>query len=49
MTIIEASIKSCTVPVVLVDGSAIVELMINRGFGVQVESLPIPSMRLISP
>ncbi|MCL5024004.1 MAG: restriction endonuclease [Nitrospirae bacterium] len=43
---IEVSIKRGAVPIVLVDGEAIVDLMIERNFGVQVESLSIPSYAL---
>lgn len=43
---IEASIKRGAVPIVLVNGEAIVDLMIEKGFGVQTESLPIPSYAL---
>jgi hypothetical protein len=43
---IEASIKRGAVPIVLVDGEAIVELMIEKGFGVQTENLPILSYAL---
>lgn len=43
---IEASIKRGAVPIILVDGEAIVELMIEKGFGVQTENLPIPSYAL---
>ena len=34
------------VPIVLIDGPTIVELMIEKQFGVQVESLPIYSYAL---
>lgn len=43
---IEVSIKRGAVPIVLVDGKAIVDLMLEKNFGVQVESLPIPSYAL---
>lgn len=43
---IQASIKRGAVPIILVDGSAIVDLMIEKGFGVQVETLSIPSYAL---
>jgi len=41
-----ASFRPGAVPIVLIDGSAIVELMIERQFGVQVETLPIYSYAL---
>jgi len=43
---IEASIKRGAVPIVLVDGEAIVELMVDKSFGVQTDNLPIPSLAL---
>ena len=43
---IQASIKRGAVPIILVDGSAIVDLMIDKGFGVQTETLSIPSYAL---
>jgi len=43
---IQASIKRGAVPIVLVDGAAIVDLMIEKGFGVQVETLSIPTYAL---
>lgn len=43
---IQASIKRGAVPIILVDGSAIVDLMIEKGFGVQVETLSIPTYAL---
>lgn len=43
---IAASIKRGAVPIILVDGPAIVDLMIEKGFGVQVEALSIPSYAL---
>lgn len=43
---IEASIKRGAVPIILVDGESIVDLMIEKGFGVQVETLAIPSYAL---
>jgi len=43
---IGASIKRGAVPIILVDGDAIVDLMIEKGFGVQVETLSIPSYAL---
>lgn len=43
---IQASIKRGAVPIILVDGSAIVDLMIEKGFGVQVEVLSIPTYAL---
>jgi restriction system protein len=41
-----ASIKRGAVPIILVDGPAIVDLMIERGFGVQIETLLIPTYAL---
>ncbi len=41
-----ASFRPGAVPIVLIDGPAIVELMIEKQFGVQVESLPIYSYAL---
>lgn len=41
-----ASIKRGAVPIILVDGTAIVDLMIEKGFGVQLETLSIPSYAL---
>jgi restriction system protein len=43
---IEASIKRGAVPIILVDGGAIVDMMIDKGFGVQTENLPIPTYAL---
>jgi restriction system protein len=43
---IGASIKRGAVPIILVDGPAIVDLMIDKGFGVQLETLSIPSYAL---
>lgn len=43
---IDASIKRGAVPIVLVDGETIVDLMIEKGCGVQIESLHIPSYAL---
>ncbi|MBI3825598.1 MAG: restriction endonuclease [Candidatus Rokubacteria bacterium] len=43
---IEASIKRGAVPIVLVDSNAIVDLMIEKRFGVQAESLVIPTYAL---
>lgn len=43
---IEASIKRGAVPIILVDGESIVDLMIEKEFGVQVETLAIPSYAL---
>ena len=40
---IGVSIKRGAVPIVLVDGEAIVDLMIEKGFGVQTENISIPS------
>ncbi len=41
-----ASFRPGAVPIVLIDGPAIVELMIEKQFGVQVETLPIYSYAL---
>jgi restriction system protein len=41
-----ASFRSGAVPIILIDGPAIVELMIEKQFGVQVESVPIYSYAL---
>lgn len=41
-----ASIKRGAVPIILVDGESIVELMIDKGFGVQVDTISIPSYAL---
>jgi restriction system protein len=41
-----ASFRPGAVPIVLIDGPAIVEMMIEKQFGVQVESLPIYSYAL---
>ena len=43
---IQASIKRGAVPIILVDGPAIVDLMIEKGFGVQIETLSIPTYAL---
>jgi restriction system protein len=43
---IDASIKRGAVPVVLVDGESIVDLMIEKSFGVQTENIAIPSYAL---
>ena len=43
---IEASIKRGAVPIVLVDSEAIVDLMIEKRFGIQAESLVIPTYAL---
>lgn len=43
---IDASIKRGAVPIVLVDSEAIVELMIEKQFGVQAENLVIPTYAL---
>jgi restriction system protein len=43
---IDASIKRGAVPIVLVDSNAIVDLMIEKQFGVQAESLMIPTYAL---
>ena len=36
-----ASFQSGAVPIILIDGTAIVDLMLEKGFGIQVETLPI--------
>ncbi|MEQ1935559.1 MAG: restriction endonuclease [Fimbriimonadaceae bacterium] len=43
---IDASIKRGAVPIILVDGESIVDLMIEKGFGVQIETMSIPSYAL---
>jgi restriction system protein len=43
---IDASVKRGAVPIVLVDADAIFNLMIEKGFGIQTENLPIPSYAL---
>jgi restriction system protein len=43
---IEASIKKGAVPIVLIDGPAIVDLMIEKRFGVQAETVSIPTYAL---
>jgi restriction system protein len=43
---IDASIKRGAVPIVLVDSDAIVDLMIEKRFGIQAESLVIPTYAL---
>jgi restriction system protein len=43
---IAASIKRGAVPIVLVDGKSIVDLMIEKGFGVQIDTMSIPSYAL---
>jgi len=43
---IAASIKRGAVPIILVDGNSIVDLMFEKGFGVQVDTLSIPSYAL---
>jgi restriction system protein len=43
---IAASIKRGAVPIILVDGESIVDLMIEKGFGVQLETMSIPSYAL---
>lgn len=43
---IAASIKRGAVPIILVDGDSIVDLMIEKGFGVQLETMTIPSYAL---
>ncbi len=42
----EASIRAGAVPIILVDGSLLVELMIEKGFGVETESLPLHTYAL---
>lgn len=41
-----ASIKRGAVPIILVDGESIVDLMMEKGFGVQVDTISIPSYAL---
>lgn len=43
---IKASIKRGAVPIVLIDAQEIVNLMLDKGFGVQVEDLAIPTYAL---
>jgi restriction system protein len=43
---IDISIKRGAVPIVLIDGEAIADLMIAKGFGVQIETLSIPILAL---
>ncbi len=43
---VDISIKRGAVPIVLVDGDAIVDLMIEKEFGVMTDNLPIPSYAL---
>lgn len=43
---IAASIKRGAVPIILVDGDSMVDLMFEKGFGVQIETLSIPSYAL---
>lgn len=43
---ISASIKRGAVPIILADGESIVDLMIEKGFGVQIETMAIPSYAL---
>ena len=43
---IDASIKRGAVPIVLLDADAIVDLMIEKRFGIQAESLIIPTYAL---
>lgn len=43
---IDASIKRGAIPIVLVDSDAIVDLMIERRFGIQTDSLVIPTYAL---
>lgn len=42
----KVSFKPGAVPIILIDGNALVELMIEKGFGVQKEELPIYSLAL---
>jgi restriction system protein len=43
---VSASIKRGAVPIILVDGESIVDLMMDKGFGVQVDTISIPSYAL---
>lgn len=43
---IAASIKRGAVPIILVDGESIIDLMIEKGFGVQLDTMTIPSYAL---
>jgi len=43
---IDISIKRGAVPIVLLDGEAIADLMISKGFGVQIETLSIPTLAI---
>lgn len=43
---VSASIKRGAVPIILVDGASIVDLMMDKGFGVQVDTISIPSYAL---
>ncbi|MCC5875503.1 MAG: restriction endonuclease [Candidatus Sumerlaeia bacterium] len=43
---IDASVKSGAVPIVLIDAEAIIELMISKRFGVQVETIDLPILAL---
>jgi len=43
---IQASIKRGAIPIILIDGPMIVQLMIDKKFGVQVETLSIPTFAL---
>lgn len=43
---IQASIKRGAVPIILIDGESIVDLMIEKGLGVQVETMLIPTYAL---
>ena len=40
------SFKPGAVPIILIDGASIVDIMIDKQFGVQVESIPIPNYAL---
>lgn len=43
---IQASIKRGAIPIILIDGPAVVQLMIDKKLGVQVETLSIPTFAL---
>jgi restriction system protein len=43
---IDASIKRGAVPIILIDGESIIDLMIEKEFGVQVETISIPTYAL---
>ena len=46
LSLFDASIKRGAVPIVLIDAQSIVDLMINKGFGVQIEEIAIPTYAL---